>query len=350
MRVVLSVFLVLVSLVVGHAQSSLRNIEKIAVGGTEYVRLLDWCNANDLKLAWTKRDETLRATNRLHRLMFAVESRRIEMDGVAVLLSHQLISRNGVPLVSTLDLLTTLHPLLYPQQVDKTRIKTICLDAGHGGKDTGQIDSKGGLRKFEKTYTLFLTEEVSKLLQQKNFKVVYSRNRDSKVELSERADIANRAKADLFVSLHFNSAAETGVSGLETFCMSPAGVESSNAGGGRSSIGNYAGNASNTENMVLAYQIQKSILSSMRMEDRGVKRARFEVLREAKMPAILIEGGFMSNPAEARKIYDPAWRKRMAQSIVDGILNYKKLVEPEPELVAKTNPPVKETRKKTARN
>jgi N-acetylmuramoyl-L-alanine amidase len=79
--------------------------------------------------------------------------------------------------------------------------------------------------------------------------------------------------------------------------------------------------------MLLAYEMQKSYTKNLTVEDRGVKRARFQVLREATMPAILIEGGFMSHPAEGKKIYDPAYRKQMARAIVEGILAYKKAVK-----------------------
>jgi N-acetylmuramoyl-L-alanine amidase len=79
--------------------------------------------------------------------------------------------------------------------------------------------------------------------------------------------------------------------------------------------------------MLLAYQLQKRIARNLGMEDRGVRRARFAVLRPAVMPAVLIEGGFMSHPTEARKIYDAAHRRQMAQAIVDGIIAYRNLVE-----------------------
>ena len=79
--------------------------------------------------------------------------------------------------------------------------------------------------------------------------------------------------------------------------------------------------------MLLAYQLEKSLVRNLGCEDRGVKRARFEVLRAAEMPAVLIEGGFMSHSAEAKKIYDAGYRRQMAQAIVEGILAYRRLVE-----------------------
>jgi N-acetylmuramoyl-L-alanine amidase len=110
--------------------------------------------------------------------------------------------------------------------------------------------------------------------------------------------------------------------------MTPQRASSTNARGLGSDAGSYAGNASNARNMALAYQMQKAVVRGTKLEDRGVKRARFWVLRDAAMPAVLIEAGFMSNPDEARKIYSPVWRKQLAQSIVAGVDGYKKVVEP----------------------
>ncbi len=109
--------------------------------------------------------------------------------------------------------------------------------------------------------------------------------------------------------------------------MTPAGLNSSDVGGGRSPQSAEPGNAHDERNALLAYEVQKSITRSLPLDDRGVKRSRFEVLREARMPAILIEGGFMSQPADAKDIYDPAFRKRMARAIADGIVAYKHAVE-----------------------
>ena len=113
---------------------------------------------------------------------------------------------------------------------------------------------------------------------------------------------------------------------METYCLTPAGAFSSNAGG-EGSTGWVTGNRNSEKNLLLAYQLQKSLVQTLSPEDRGVKRARFEVLRLATVPAVLIEGGFMSHPAEGRKILDPAYRKKMARAIVDGILAYKRAVK-----------------------
>ena len=132
---------------------------------------------------------------------------------------------------------------------------------------------------------------------------------------------------DLFLSLHYNSspAGNNPVSGVEVFCLTPTGATPTNGGDQPSKAS--PGNRYEAHNVLLAYQIQKAIIQNLGLSDRGVRRAGFVVLRKAEMPAVLIEAGFMSDPAEARKIYDPAHRRRMAQAIVEGLLAYKRLVE-----------------------
>ena len=116
------------------------------------------------------------------------------------------------------------------------------------------------------------------------------------------------------------------VRGVETYCLTPAGAASSNAQGEGDTHWLKA-NGNDEKNMQLAYQLQKSLVRGLSAEDRGVKRARFQVLREAAMPAVLIEGGFLSHPAEQKRILDPAYRRQMARAIVDGILAYKRTVK-----------------------
>jgi N-acetylmuramoyl-L-alanine amidase len=215
--------------------------------------------------------------------------------------------------------------VLFPaKNIDSKTIKTICLDAGHGGKDPGRMNGK----MQEKNFTLLLSKEVERLLEKEGFKVVQTRARDEYVELTDRTRIANTHKADLFVSLHYNAFVNRNVEGVEVFCVTPVGTASSDSDDWkRPSSPVYAGNAHDEENILLAYQMQKSLVKNLDIEDRGVKRAQFVVLLDGKMPSILIEGGFLTNPKEARRIYDSAYRKKMAQAIVDGILSYQKIVE-----------------------
>jgi N-acetylmuramoyl-L-alanine amidase len=200
------------------------------------------------------------------------------------------------------------------------RVKTIVIAAGHGGKDPGNMVN----RNQEKTYTLLLAKALKQELVARGFKVVMTRDDDTFVDLEPQAVIARRAKADLFVSVHYNAVADVAPKGVETFSLTPAGAISTN--GGTPSRG-AAGNRYDSHNMLLAYQVHKAMLRRTDYEDRGIRRAQFMVLRELHMPGILVEGGFMSNPSDARKIYSAAHRKIMARAIAEGIVTYKGLVE-----------------------
>jgi N-acetylmuramoyl-L-alanine amidase len=154
--------------------------------------------------------------------------------------------------------------------------------------------------------------------------------------LPVRPALANQRGADLFVSLHFNASQvdKADVAGPETYCITPAGAKSSNDHGESSEFGGTADTGSTLANhneeksLLLAFEMEKSLVQKLHAEDRSVRRARFAVLRDATMPAILIEGGYMTNPAEGRKIYDVAYRQQMAAAIVKGILNFMHLTEP----------------------
>ena len=282
--------------------------------------------ANNFEGRWLKPNETLQLTKNSSKLVLTLDSREAQINGVQVWLLLPTAARNGACCLAQLDVERTLQPLLSPTRAQASaRIRTICLDPGHGGKDPGnQVGSNQ-----EKQYTLLLAREVRAQLAQAGLKATFTRSTDTFIELPTRADLAKRQSADLFVSLHLN-AAETGrdsVQGAEVYCLTPAGANSTNARGEGAGAGAFPGNRHNDQNLCLAYQVQKSLTRNLGVADRGVRRARFAVLRDAVMPAVLIEAGFMSHPTEGRKIFTAAYRQKMARAIVEGLLAYKRLVE-----------------------
>jgi N-acetylmuramoyl-L-alanine amidase len=304
------------------------------INGQSYVPLVDWARANGLKCFWLKRGDEIVATNRTTRLVFDKDSRMAEVNGINVALSFPVAADRGTLLVTQMDLNTTIRPLLFPPRFTGTkRIMTICLDPGHGGKDTGNHT----FWHSEKTYTLALALELRSQLQKAGFNGILTRSKDAYVDLPDRPALANRRGADLFVSLHFN-ATPTGkneVEGPQTYCITPVGASSTDAQGEGANYGPTTANRVEQRSLLLAYQMQKSLVQSLRVPDRGVRRARFGVLRDATMPAILIECGYMTHPVERKKIYDAAYRRQMAQAIVNGILAYQRLVSPPPATNAK---------------
>jgi N-acetylmuramoyl-L-alanine amidase len=308
------------------------------INGQNYVLLADWAHANSLTWYWLKRGDEIVATNRTTRLVFDKDSRMVEVNGINVALSFPVAVDKGTPLIAQLDLNTAIRPLLSPPKATNAKkITTICLDPGHGGKDTGNHT----FWHSEKTYTLALALELRDQLQKAGFNVILTRSKDAYVELPDRPALANKRGADLFVSLHFN-ATETGkneVEGPETYCITPVGASSTNARGEGSGYGPTTANRSEQKSLLFAYQMERSLVQSLRVPDRGVRRARFAVLRDATMPAILIEGGYMTHPAESKRIYSTVGRRQMSLAIVKGILAYQRLVSPPPPTLPFTNRP-----------
>jgi N-acetylmuramoyl-L-alanine amidase len=318
----------------------------VSINGQNYVPLAEWARGNGFYGFTRNRGLEIVLTNRTTRLVFDVDSAQAQINGVNVRLSFPVALAKGVPLIAQLDLDKTIRPLLFPSRyVEPKRITTICLDPGHGGKDSGNRVGGGFFGHSEKTYTLLLAFELRDQLKKLGFNVMLTRSSDTFVDLPVRPALANKHGADLFVSLHFN-ATQTGkdeVEGPETYCITPVGAASSNAQGEGGGFGATVANRYENKSLLLAYQMEKSLVRNLGVEDRGVRRARFAVLRDASMPAILIEGGYMTNPTEGKKIYDAAYRKQMAAAIVKGILAYQKLIAPaaSPPPNAPSHPPVK---------
>jgi len=294
------------------------------INGQNYTAVSDWAAANGFRLQ-SRRGETVTYTNR-SQIRFALEkdSRTLRINDANVIMNYPAALEKGAMFVSQLDFARTLDPLL--KLPVERKIRTICLDPGHGGKDTGNhLESRS-----EKTYTLLLAQELAAQLKSAGFNVIFTRTQDTFVELPERPDIANRKKADLFLSLHFNAAlsSKSSVSGIETYCITPVGASSSNAGGKGASASATPANAVEKKSLLFAYVVHKSLVKNLGAEDRGVRRARFAVLREAEMPAILVESGYLTHPTEGKKIYDAAYRRQIATAIVKGIAKYQQLTAP----------------------
>lgn len=273
---------------------------------------------------YSKASQQILLKSRWATIIFDMTSRKAWINGIQVWLSYPIRPSGGGYLVYETDLRQLFEPVLKPEKMPVgQRVRTIAIDPGHGGKDPGF--ERGA--QAEKKYTLALAAMVKEMLEEAGFKVVLTRGDDQYVEREARPDVAKKARADLFVSLHFNSSVsdkET-VKGIETFVLTPTGAPPSN--GNENMRRRWPGHHHSRQSSLLAYMVQKSAVKTLAMHDRGVKRAGFEVLRLADMPAILVEGGFMSNTEDARRIFNPARRAELARAIVDGILDYRRAVE-----------------------
>ncbi|MEY2407852.1 MAG: N-acetylmuramoyl-L-alanine amidase [Verrucomicrobiota bacterium] len=315
------------ALVSARAQAPMSRLDRPFMFGAEYVRLEDWARANGGSHKWTVPKHQAQAVVPGGTLLVEIDSRKVSVKGIHVWLSVPVVMRGNSAYLAAADFIGTIQPLLFPAKAATGRpIKTIVLDPGHGGKDPGNIEGK----KQEKLYTLQLARDVRALLTKAGFKVHLTRDSDSLLDLETRPTIAQQRTADVFVSLHFNSADGPGaasVKGSEVYCLTPAHAHSTNDRGERGRTTTLAGNRCDTRNVQLAYLMQKSIVDTAGSDDRGVKRARFVVLKNAEMPAVLIEAAFMTNAGDARRIYNPVERRSLARAVADGITAYKRLVE-----------------------
>ena len=317
------------------APASLDQLERLSVGGHEYVRVRDWAGANGLAVAWVRPGKSLRVAGGAGSVVLTDDSRTALVNGISVWLSFPVVVREDKAWVALLDVKTAIAPLLFPAR-GAGAIRLVALDPGHGGKDKGHYERK----LFEKDCTLLLAREVRDQLSRAGLKATLTRATDAFIELEERPAVARRRRADLLVSLHFNAAGPESreAKGVEVYCATPAGASSTNVRGNGGSAGVMTGNVRNDGSVLLAYHLQRSLVTRLGLEDRGVRRARFEVLRLATMPAVLIEGGFLTHPSEGRRIVDPGFRRQMAKAIVEGLLNYRRAVEPERERQPKRSP------------
>lgn len=224
----------------------------------------------------------------------------------------------------------------------------VVLDAGHGGKDPGKVSHGYN----EKDIALKIVLEIGKILEKdENIKVVYTRKTDVFVELKERGKIANKADADLFVSVHCN-AHDSNANGTETYVLGLHGNKRNfEVAKAENEViyleddyeTNYAGfdiNSPETtitltflqeeyldQSIELAKMIQDNFTNTLSRKNRGVKQAAFVVLHQTFMPSVLIETGFITNTSERNFLKSSNGQQKISQAIVDAIYKYKKIVD-----------------------
>lgn len=293
--------------------------------GRDYVRVGEVADFYGLSKGESA-ERTLRLGEGKRSLKLTKDSRLVELNGVNYWLSFAILQRDGEYWISRMDLGKTVEPVFRPELVqDLKGFTTVILDPGHGGHDRGAI----GPYEAEKNFALDVARRVRDELQKAGLRVLMTRNNDSFVELYDRADVANSKVNSIFVSLHFNASPNLGASGLEIFSVSPRGSPSTEYDEVlvRDMVQEY-GNENEVQSFSLASAIHHAMQgSSLEMPDRGVKRARFAVLRLTKMPAVLVEGGFLTNRDDARLVANTGWRDRYARAIALGILEFKRLTD-----------------------
>jgi N-acetylmuramoyl-L-alanine amidase len=266
-------------------------------------------------------------------LEFVSGSRETMINGARSWLCFPVIEQDGKYLVSRTDVAKTIEPLVRPHRVPNAgKIQTVVLDPGHGGYDKGQVSRFG----YEKDFALDVARKLRPVLQAKGLRVIMTREGDYFVPLEVRAQIANAARDSIFVSIHFNATNDDpNATGFEIFSFTPRGAPSTSDGAvAPSAMSAQPGSTVDAQSMALSACIYHSLLGHLPEYDRGIKRARFAVLRLTKVPAVLIEGGFLTQQGECKLIAQKEWRAKLAHAIGVGIESYRALgIKKQPPLL-----------------
>lgn len=213
-------------------------------------------------------------------------------------------------------------------------VHCIVLDPGHGGQDTGTI-GPGGLAEKDVCLDIARRLRASLRAELPGVEIIMTRDSDRFVALEERTAIANARNADLFVSIHANASQQSSASGIETFVLDPNAASQTATAKDKDASQAYARvtfAAQFAESRSLAGYVQGSLVrgisakSPSSAKDRGIKHASFAVLRGARMPSILAEVSFVSNPDDENRLRTPAFRQKIAASLTAGIRTYVRAV------------------------
>ena len=305
---------------------------EIRANGQEYLSLSDEAARIGMRATWIEKSQHQMALDGLgHHAEFEGTSREVTLDGVRLFLGEAAVYRGGDLYVSRTDFYRRLLGLLRPALWGKPppHPQVIALDPGHGGRDHGTENPR--LHIMEKTCTLEVAEKLKPLLEARGYKVFLTREEmresEPKIDLPVLSARAIAAHADLFVSIHFNELADSRVTGSEVYMFPPQHQFStehwSNTRDHEDDKDQAApANALDPWNSLFAHTMHLAVQEGLRNPDRGEKLKHLGVLRALPMPGVLIEAGFLSNDAEARKVASGAYQQKIAEAMAKGIFDY----------------------------
>lgn len=321
------------------------NIATYSIGGATYYPLVTLCDLRGVQMKYDPLTRTASLSKDLQHSSLRVGDALVLVNDVVLHLNFPIDIYQGtiaVPRQFKEQVFDVLFRQSIPSHrrlaVGKIRLRKVVIDSGHGGNDPGAI-GKNGLK--EKDVNLDIAKRLSILLRAEGVQTVLTRSTDKLIPLSTRVNIANRAGADLFISIHSNAARSRSLCGFEVYYVAPSVSDSKRAAlTARSASLNlkdtvfsdsyelrtivwdmiYAN--SRAESINLSHSLCKIMDSSIDANILGVKNARFQVLKGITMPGILIEVGFVSNLNEERLLRTGAYREKLAAGILEGIRDY----------------------------
>lgn len=311
----------------------LSSLSTTRIAGVDYVSFREAAALMGLKVTWQEKERRMTLADATTRVEVATDSREAAVNGLRVFFGRPVMDRNGVLLLGKIDfervLVSRIRPVLLP--APPPRPKVIVLDPGHGGPDNGMENKT--LKLKEKVLTLDVAQRLQKLLAARGYKVVLTRTDDRQLgpdkpsDWRMRGDIAVRAGADLFVSIHFNSLyPDTKTSGTETYTFTPQ-FQRSDRAWSPSELDDAENTAMPVNrydpwSALLSQMIHREVIGSLRTMDRGQKTMHSAVLRNLLCPGVLVESVFLSNDKEAKQASTAAGRQQIAEAIASGIEAY----------------------------
>jgi N-acetylmuramoyl-L-alanine amidase len=344
--VVLAVIVILILSLAGCSTVAVKDsLPTYTIQGISYAPLIAVCKSAGVECNYDSLTRTAMITKDAHKINLMVGQDLIFVDGKPRHLKHDVEFYQGTVVVPSkfkeqiLDALLKEPPPSALPGAGISKIKKIVVDAGHGGYDPGAI-GKTGLR--EKSINLDIAKRLAKVLRRDGIQVVMTRSSDTFISLQQRVDIANASKADLFVSIHTNANHSRSLNGFEVYYISPNVGDSARAlNAAQSAVLDIDRNCfdkvslnlkatlwdmiytnNRAESIELAQSICKIVDHDLDIKILGIKSAGFYVLKGARMPAVLVEIGYVSNKSEERLLKNTYYRQQIADAVAQGITDY----------------------------
>jgi N-acetylmuramoyl-L-alanine amidase len=351
------IFTVLIFLLCFYCNNSYAQVKTYVLNNKNYVNAVDFALEFNFNIKWDSAIGIFALDSQDLKIKFMGDENEVLINNEICILSNKiLLIEKGmfIPYEFMGKIRRKINPIAknivskpFAAFEKKSKIKTIVIDAGHGGKDPGAV-GKSGLQ--EKNLVLDIALKLKKICAANGYKVIMTRQSDMFIPLWMRSKIANKAKADLFISIHANAAKDRSAKGAEIFYLSDAmddysrsieALENASLTYEDKLYSSYSYNLDNTkkaiwdltcdeyrrESIVLSKYILQDMCNASDLEFRKVKCARFYVLKHTMLPSILVEVGFLSNASDEKKIARDSVRTSISKGIFKGIQRYSKEFE-----------------------
>lgn len=252
--------------------------------------------------------------------------RELSIGGYRWQLSHPLKDDGaGDLLISEIDMVKLIDPVLRPSYIAERRlVRTVVIDPGHGGYDTGA----SGSYVHEADFTMQLAHELQQLLTKRGYAVVLTHEQNRHLSDQQRIECANGADAAIFISLHLNCG-RSDIQGIETYTAAP----------GSPGAQQLPAHQHDAANAALAFAVHSSLVATTGAQDRACRRAQYSLLNSIKCPAIMVLAGYATHKDEGSKLATPEYRTQLAEAITEGVCTFARAInpdaklEPQPEVV-----------------